>query len=240
MKKAKKKCAPTPLYVSPTQLSLDCFKTPFEQHLNSKNRWVVLATLIPWDEVCNLYLRHVGVSDTGRPPLSPRVVLGSLIIKHLCNLDDRETVDQISENIYMQYFLGYSSFTSEAPFDASLFVDFRKRLGMDTLNAINEKIASLKTHLETKEKRTTPTTGLKSTPDQKSNGAEPLVKSEQEMDQMETTPMNDLEPLPDQNSSPSEPKTREGSFLMPLPALRILRIQRTLTYFRMPGRSQKN
>ena len=57
-----------------------------------------------------------------------------------------ETVDQIfgvenqiSENIYMQYFLGYSSLTDESPFDASLFVDFRKRLGLERLNAINEK-----------------------------------------------------------------------------------------------------
>jgi hypothetical protein len=38
----------------------------------------------------------------------------------------------------MQYFLGYSSFTDETPFDASLFVDFRKRLGLENLNAINE------------------------------------------------------------------------------------------------------
>ena len=86
--------------------------------------------------------------STGRPPLSPRVVLGSLIIKHICNLDDRETVDQISENMYMQYFLGYSSFTTDAPFDASLFVEFRKKLGHNEINAINEKIVSLKTHLE--------------------------------------------------------------------------------------------
>jgi hypothetical protein len=28
----------------------------------------------------------------------------------------------------MQYFLGYSSFVNEKPFDASLFVDIRKRL----------------------------------------------------------------------------------------------------------------
>jgi len=81
----------------------------------------------------------------------PRVDIGSLIIKHLCNLDDRETVDQISENIYMQYFLGYSSFTDEYPFDASLFVDFRKRLGLETLNAINEKIVSVKTKMESGE-----------------------------------------------------------------------------------------
>ena len=69
----------------------------------------------------------------------------------MCNLDDRETVDQISENIYMQYFLGYPSFTNETPFDASLFVEFRKRLGMENLNAINEKIIALKAKIETKQ-----------------------------------------------------------------------------------------
>jgi hypothetical protein len=53
----------------------------------------------------------------------------------------------MAENIYMQYFLGYSSFTNEPPFDASLFVDFRKRLGIDCLNYINEKIAELKANL---------------------------------------------------------------------------------------------
>ena len=88
--------------------------------------------------------------------MSPRVIIGSLIIKHLCNLDDRETVSQISENIYMQYFLGYSSFSSEPPFDASLFVDFRKRLGMENLNAINERIVMLKTKLESGENKSVP------------------------------------------------------------------------------------
>lgn len=144
MKKNTKKHAPKPIYISPNQLSLDCFKSPFEQQLNPQNRWVVLARLIPWDEISNLYLKHTGTSSTGRPPLNPRIVIGSLIIKHLCNLDDRETVDQISENIYMQYFLGYTSFSSEPPFDASLFVEFRKRLGMENVNAINEKIVALK------------------------------------------------------------------------------------------------
>ena len=50
----------------------------------------------------------------------------------------------------MQYFLGYTSFTDEAPFDASLFVDFRKRLGMENVNAISERIVALKTRFETK------------------------------------------------------------------------------------------
>ncbi len=154
LKKALKKSAPTPKYVSPTQLLLDGFQTPFDQTLNPANRWVVLAHLIPWYEICNLYLKHVGISSTGRPALSPHVVIGSLIIKHMCNLDDREAVDQMSENIYMEYFLGYSSFTNEAPFDASLFVEFRKLLGMENVNAINEKIVALKTHVEELKKST--------------------------------------------------------------------------------------
>jgi IS5 family transposase len=149
MSKAHRKHASTPKYVSPSQLTLAGFETPFERTLNPKNRWVVLAHLIPWDEICNLYLNHVGISPTGRPPLSPRLVIGSIIIKHLCNLDDREAVAQISENIYMQYFLGYSSFSDEAPFDASLFVDFRDRLGKELVNTINERIVVLKATFET-------------------------------------------------------------------------------------------
>lgn len=153
---SRKKRAPAPVYTSPNQLTLDCFQTPFEQKLLKDNRWVVLADLIPWDEICGLYLKHVGISDTGRPPLSPRLVIGSIIIKHLCNLDDRETVDQISENMYMQYFLGYSSFTPYAPFDPSLFVEFRKRLGMDNLNAINERLVAIKTSLESSKASSSP------------------------------------------------------------------------------------
>jgi len=156
MEKPRKTCAPSPKYVSQNQLVMEGFETPFEKTLKSDNRWVTLAHLIPWDEICNLYLKHVGISDTGRPPLNPRIVIGSLIIKHLCNLDDREAVDQMSENIYMQYFLGYSSFTNEAPFDASLFVEFRKRLGMENVNAINERIVKIKTKIESTKKPHTP------------------------------------------------------------------------------------
>jgi transposase, IS5 family len=58
----------------------------------------------------------------------------------MCDLSDRETILQIQENMYMQYFIGYSSFSDASPFDASLFVELRNRLGMDQVNLINEKI----------------------------------------------------------------------------------------------------
>jgi hypothetical protein len=56
----------------------------------------------------------------------------------------------------MQYFLGFPSFSIEPAFDPSLFVEFRKKLGADQINAINEKIISLKTHLESPKKESKP------------------------------------------------------------------------------------
>jgi hypothetical protein len=150
MRKERKSRAFNPVYVSPRQQILPGFEHPFDRELDASNRWVVLAHLIPWDELCSVYYRQVGRHSVGREPLSHRIILGSLIIKHIYNLDDWETVDQISENIYMQYFLGYPSFTSDKPFDASLFVDLRKRLGMESINVINEKIVQLKTQFAEK------------------------------------------------------------------------------------------
>jgi len=120
MNKGSKRRALIPEYVSSKQLVLAGFETPFERSFNKANRWVVLAHLIPWDEICSVYYKYVKISDTGRPPLNPRIVLGTTIFKLICNLDDRETVDFISKNVYMQYFLGYSSFTSEPSFDVNL------------------------------------------------------------------------------------------------------------------------
>ena len=55
----------------------------------------------------------------------------------------------------MQYFIGYWSFTTEPPFYASLFVKFRKRLTLEHLNELNEKIILLKTRFAQTDKSTT-------------------------------------------------------------------------------------
>lgn len=143
-----KKRAPKPVYQSPSQLSLPGFESPFEQKLRMDNRWVKMAEAIPWDDLCGKYLKKVGISTTGRPAINPRVVIGSLIIKHLCDYSDREAVQNIAENMYMQFFLGFTSFNPDPPFDPSDFVDFRKNLDMETLNSMNERIVELKTRFE--------------------------------------------------------------------------------------------
>jgi transposase, IS5 family len=53
------------------------------------------------------------------------MALGALIIKEKLGTSDRETVEQIRENPYLQYFLGMSNYTDEEPFDSSMFVYFR-------------------------------------------------------------------------------------------------------------------
>lgn len=94
---------------------------------------------IPWDKLANIY--YLGMrSDFGAPSLSARMVIGAVIIKHILNIDDREVIDQICENIYLQYFVGLSSFQSSAPFDASLMVSIRKRLGKDVMDRFNEQV----------------------------------------------------------------------------------------------------
>ena len=127
-------------YVSPTQLKLLNFETPFSAHLNPTNRWVRLAHEIPWDSIVNVYLNQMNNHKTGASNINPRIVLGSLMVKHMMNISDEETIQMISENLYIQYFLGFDSFTSEAPFDSSLFVEIRKRMGIEELDRINDVI----------------------------------------------------------------------------------------------------
>ncbi len=143
MAKAIKSRASKRDYLSPRQLTLAGFESPFTNQLLSTNRWVILSNSIPWDALVSTYNRQLGNKFTGAGSINPRVAIGALIIKHLCDISDRETILQIQENMYMQFFIGYSSFSNEAPFDASLFVDIRKRLTLEQINEINEKILGI-------------------------------------------------------------------------------------------------
>ena len=115
-------------YVSSKQLKIVEFQTPFEQHLNPENKWVKLANAMPWDEFVGIYSRNMS-KQMGRPSISPRLAVSALIIKHMEDLDDRGVVAALEENVYMQYFAGYTSFSTKTPFDHSLMVEMRLRMG---------------------------------------------------------------------------------------------------------------
>jgi transposase, IS5 family len=124
------------------QLEFEDFALPFDGRLRSDNRWVKMAKFIPWAEFEKAYRKSFRNSRLGPPAKSVRVALGALIIKERLGTSDEETVEQIRENPYLQYFLGYKAYRDEKPFDPSLFVYFRKRFGKKRFAKINERIAS--------------------------------------------------------------------------------------------------
>ena len=123
-------------YISEKQLSIEEFKTPFQAKLSAENRWVKLSQVVPWDEFASAYMTMMN-KGFGRPGVSPRTVLGALIIKHMEKLDDRGVIQAIQENIYMQYFVGLKEFAIDPVFDPSLFVQIRKRVGRKVFDSLN-------------------------------------------------------------------------------------------------------
>lgn len=140
MPKAIKNRASKKPYISPRQLTFVHFESPFTRHLPSTNRWVQLASSIPWDDIVGVYQAQLNNFSTGASNINPRVAIGALMVKHLLNISDRDTIIAIQENIYIQHFLGFDSIVYEAPFNASLFVEIRKRMSLEHVERINDLI----------------------------------------------------------------------------------------------------
>ncbi len=173
-------------YRSHKQLSLEEFDWPFQTKLDKNNRWVKLSEMIPWDELAEGY--YQGLSDTqGRPAKDARLVIGAVIVKHKQCASDRETVEQIKENPYLQYFVGLAGFQAEAPFAPSLFVEIRKRMGASVFDEFQSAIIDA-------------VEGAKSKPKQ---GTQPTATDE------------DNEPSPAGGSpSEEEPPERQGKLIL--------------------------
>ena len=62
------------------------------------------------------------------PAKESRIALGALIIKERLGITDEETVAQIRENPFLQYFLGLHEYLREDLFDSSMMAHFPKRI----------------------------------------------------------------------------------------------------------------
>ncbi len=72
-------------------LSFKDFCLSLDGQLSGDNRWIKLAEWIPWDD------------------------LSALIIKTRLRLTDEETVEQIKENLFLQFFIGREGFQVFSP-----------------------------------------------------------------------------------------------------------------------------
>lgn len=71
---------------------------------------------MPWEELEETYApQFIRTYDAPAKPL--RLVFGALLIKQRLGLTGEESVHQIQENAYMQFFLGYADYSNKAPFD---------------------------------------------------------------------------------------------------------------------------
>lgn len=121
----------------------------FNGEMAAENRWEKASEIIPWDLIDEEYSKSF--SREGHPAYSSRLAFGAIYIKERLNLSDAETVEQIRENPFLQMFLGFMDYSYERPFDPSLMVHFRKRLGKEFLARVNDEI------IKTQSQKNTPT-----------------------------------------------------------------------------------
>jgi len=130
----------------PKQTEFVDFYLPFNGRLKASNRWVQRAAMVPWDEVEACYAESFAGTGQGAPAKSGRIAYGALLIKEQLGITDEETVEQILENPYLQYFLGLRELLEKPLFDPSMMVHFRSRFSAEHHQRINARIMAKLAH----------------------------------------------------------------------------------------------
>ena len=123
------------MYKDNSQLRIEDFVFPYGT-LDPENDWVKLAALVPWDTVEQRYAAQF--VNNGHPAHPARMAFGALLIKQRLKCSDEWVVKHISENPYLQYFIGMKEYGSSCPFGASTMVAFRKRFSPEDIAEILE------------------------------------------------------------------------------------------------------
>ncbi len=97
---------------------------------------------MPWEELEEIYSRNFDKKYGGYAK-NGRLVISAILLKHKYGFSDIEVIEQIKENIYIQYFLGFTSFRKEAAFDPNLMVHIRERMGHEQFDEMTEEILKI-------------------------------------------------------------------------------------------------
>jgi IS5 family transposase len=185
---------------SPGQVSCETVSLPFGGKLSGENRWVKLAAMIPWESFESSYAAQFSESR-GAPAKPFRMALGALMIKERLGVSDEETVEQVRENPYLQYFLGLSEYSDRAPFDASMMTHFRRRLSPALVNQVNEAVVQAVLVAE----EASAGTDAEATPSPDTATADPSDNANDDADQPpEDAPLNQGQLLLDATVAPAD------------------------------------
>jgi len=103
------------------------------------NELVILRQIIPWQTIIN-QLTQFYKSNSGRIGKSLRVMVALIILSRLRSLSDREVVEQVKENRYMQYFCNVSDEELASFVNPSVLCRFRQRLGEKGIAIIESNV----------------------------------------------------------------------------------------------------
>jgi IS5 family transposase len=125
----------------PSQEQRNIFRPILIEIINPNHKLVLLSAKMEWklfeNEFGQLY------SNTGKPGVPIRIMVGLMILKIIYNLGDVAVMEQWIQNPYFQYFCGESEFQWKFPCDPSDLVYFRKRIGTQGAELIYKMTASL-------------------------------------------------------------------------------------------------
>jgi len=125
------------------QPEFEAVELHIEGTLDPNNPWVFLAKSLPWTDLEEAYAKQFKPNGAGEEPHSVRTAMGALILKQILGLSDRGLVQAVAENPYLQHFLGFHGFQTEAPFSHSQMACFRTRFTPEVIAAFNEKVIQL-------------------------------------------------------------------------------------------------
>src|ERR1700730_12993248 len=107
--------------------SNDLFRARLDQIINLKHELVLLAGKNDWygidGEIAPLY------SESGRPGIETRFMIGLLLLKHIYGLSDEGVCERWVHDPYFQFFTGEEFFQHAFPHERSDLSHWRKRLG---------------------------------------------------------------------------------------------------------------
>jgi len=105
----------------------DLFRARLDQIIDLGHALVRLADEIDWDWIDSELADRF--SDTGRPGLETRFMVGLLLLKHVYGLSDEGVCERWVYDPYFQYFTGEEFFQHRFPHERSGLTHWRQRIG---------------------------------------------------------------------------------------------------------------
>lgn len=96
-----------------------------------------MAKKINWVTIEEEYQKNFS-GTKGEEAYSARLAFGTLVIKEFFKFSDREAVNSIKENPYLQYFLGLPGYSYDFSLHPSCLTHFRKRFSGEAVARINK------------------------------------------------------------------------------------------------------